>query len=89
MSDMTSMDTIYAEISVEREKQKRTWGEGDTVNAPNDWISLVTKHLGRAVHWPWSVRTFRHQMVIVAALAVAAIEWADSDGDQHEANAKR
>lgn len=77
-------ETIYAEITVERDKQTRTWGEGDTVNAPNDWIALTTKHLGRAVHWPWSVRTFRHQMVIVAALAVAAIEWADNDGDDHE-----
>lgn len=86
---MTSRDTIYAEISAEREKQTRTWGEGDTVNGPNDWIALTTKHLGRAVHWPWNTTTFRHQMVIVAALAVAAIEWADSDGDAHERSVRR
>ena len=84
-------DSIYAEINAERDKQDRMWGgpEGDEVNAPNDWVAIVAKHVGRATHWPWTVRLFRHQMVIVAAVAVAAIEWADRDGGQHELDAKR
>ncbi len=88
---MSSRDTIYAEISGERDKQDRLWGgpEQDEVNGPNDWVAIVTKHVGRAVHWPWNVRTFRYQMVVVAAIAVAAIEWADRDGEQHELDAKR
>lgn len=79
-------DIIFAQISGERDKQDRMWGgEGhDDCNTPNDWIALVSKHVGRAVHWPWNVQTFRHQMVIIAAIAVAAVEWADRDGDQHE-----
>ncbi len=83
-------DTIYAEINIEREKQNRMWGgeEHDDCNTPNDWIALVSKHIGRAVHWPWNVRTFRYQMVIVAAVSVAAIEWASRDGEQHEKNAR-
>jgi hypothetical protein len=77
---------IYNEINIERSKQDRLWGgpDHDECNAPNDWIGLLTKHVGRAVHWPWNVRTFRHQMVIVAAVAVAAIEWVDRDGEKHE-----
>jgi len=35
------------------------------------------KHLGRAVHFPWTPEMFKRQMIVIAALAVAAIEWAD------------
>jgi hypothetical protein len=89
--DAMSRDVIYAQISVERERQDKIWGgpEYDDRNSPTDWIAFLTKHVGLAVHWPWNVTTFRHQMVVVAAIAVAAIEWADRDGDNHERKAKR
>lgn len=72
---------IFKELVLEREKQDRMWGgqEHDALNTPNDWISVITKHVGRAVHWPWTPERFRQQMVVVGALAVAAIEWCDRE----------
>jgi hypothetical protein len=85
-SGSRNQDGIFAEIREERRRQNRIWDnpEHDKHNGPNDWIALITKHVGQAVHWPWTARRFRHEMVIVAALAVAAIEWVDADGDEAE-----
>lgn len=70
---------IFNEIEIEREKQDRIWGgkEHDAVHTSNDWVAYLTKHVGRAVQWPWAPEHFRRQMIVVAALAVAAIEWCD------------
>ena len=72
-------EAIYREIIVEREKQDRIWGgpDHDRVLTSNDWIAYISKHVGKAVHWPWSPERFRQQMFVIAALAVAAIEWID------------
>lgn len=77
---------IFSEISLEREKQDKQWGgaDHDLHHTPNDWIAFLTKHVGRAVHWPWNTVTFRRQMVVVAAVAVAAIEWCDTIGSKVE-----
>ena len=76
---MISRDSIYRQITLERDRQDRQWGgpDHDDHHTPNDWVAYITKHLGKAVHWPWTPVTFRHQMVVVAAIAVAAIEWVD------------
>jgi hypothetical protein len=75
----TTREAIYREVSLEREKQDRQWGgpEHDRVHTSNDWVAYLTKHVGRAVFWPWTPEKFRVQMITVAALAVAAIEWID------------
>lgn len=72
--------SIVKEIELEREKQDRLWGgkDHDAINTSNDWISILTKHVGRAVHWPWTPERFRQQMIVIAALAVAAVEWVDT-----------
>ena len=72
-------EAIYREITAEREKQDSIWGgpDHDRVHTSHDWIAYISKHLGRAVHWPWTPEKFRQQMTIVAAIAVAAIEWVD------------
>jgi len=73
----TTREGIYREISHEREKQDRLWGgpDHDRMHTSHDWIAYLTKHVGRAVHWPWTPEKFRQEMIVVAALAVAAIEW--------------
>jgi hypothetical protein len=75
----TTREGIFNEISLEREKQDRQWGgpDHDAHHTSHDWVAYITKHVGQAVFWPWTPEKFRQQMVIVAALAVAAIEWLD------------
>jgi hypothetical protein len=75
MSDLT----IYEEIQLERQKQDKEWGGPmhDDNHNPHDWITYIVKHLGKSITWPFNMDTFRYQMIRVAALAVAAIEWTD------------
>lgn len=70
---------IWHQILDEREYQDKKWGgpEHDDEHNNHDWVSFIIKHLGRAVVWPFSPKTFRQQMIRVAALAVAAVEWID------------
>lgn len=77
---MTNQEKIMEEILAEREYQDHKWGGDvhDDRHSSSDWIAYITKHLGKAVVWPWSgTRRFRDQMIRVAALAVAAAEWHD------------
>lgn len=72
---------IYKAIDEERAAQDQEHGgtEHDDSHNHHDWIVFVTKHLGRAVT---GGRTqFIKQMIRVAALAVAAIEWASRGRD--------
>jgi hypothetical protein len=73
------LQSVFKLIEVERAMQDAQWGgpEQDKLHGSYDWIAYIVKHLGRAVMFPWNVETYRHQMVIVAALAVAAIQWCD------------
>lgn len=70
---------LYGEIKAEWERQDAKWGGPghDDAHSNFDWIVYLTKHVGKAVSWPFDKSRFRTQMVRVAALAVAAIEWAD------------
>jgi len=70
---------LFQEIEDERNKQDAKWGgpTNDELHSSWDWIAFITKHTGKAVMWPWDGPLFRYQMVRVAALAVAAIEWFD------------
>ena len=72
-------ESILNEIAIERERQDRMWGgpAHDDAHVSHDWVAYITKHLGRAVHFPWTPEMFKRQMILIAALAVAAIEWAD------------
>ena len=71
--------SIYDEIREERVRQYFKWGglENDDKNSSNDWLAYIVKHAGRGVMRPWDLGLFRRQMIRVAALAVAAIEWCD------------
>lgn len=70
---------IYDEIREEREAQDKKHGgpENDDKYNSNDWVAFIAKHAGQAMRRPWNRKVFRRQMIRVAALAVAAVEWCD------------
>ena len=74
-----NLTPIFREIHKERFMQDGKWGgpEHDDTHNSHDWIAYITKHTGMGVRWPWNPGAFREQMVNVAALAVAAIQWCD------------
>lgn len=76
-------EKIVADILAERTYQQGRWGdEFDSKNTPNDWVAYIAKYLGQAVTMPWNPETFRKQLVKVATLCVAAIEWCDRTSGQ-------
>jgi hypothetical protein len=74
---------IFHEIQAERIYQDEKWGgpKHDDQHGPNDWITFISCWAGKAFNCckehPINLRMFRSNMVKVAALAVAAIEWVD------------
>ena len=80
------MPLFWTEILEERQSQDDEHGgpETDDENTQYHWVSYITKQLGQAVvdtstkagPLPAAYK-FRFQMVRVAALAVASIEWVD------------
>ncbi len=77
MSEHSS--TALEDVAAERHRQDEKWGgiEHDDTHDERDWCFFMLKHLGRACMWPFDPHAFRTQMVRVAALAVAAVEWCD------------
>jgi hypothetical protein len=69
---------IFDEIHIERVYQDSIWGgpAHDDKNTSHDWIAYIVYYLGKAIA-PWKPHVFRINMIKVAALAVAAIEWID------------
>lgn len=77
---------IYNEIRDERDKQDKEWGGPihDDDHTVNDFIAFITKHAGKAVDG--SVQDQRHQMIRVAATAVAVVEKLDRQVTQDKAS---
>ncbi len=78
------LDLIFDKLRSERERQDRLWGgpAHDDTHSDRDWISMITHYAAKAAPPPnateWhKMNHFRRRMVIVAALAVAALEWDD------------
>ncbi|MFA5023344.1 MAG: hypothetical protein WC523_00105 [Patescibacteria group bacterium] len=73
--------SIYNEIREERKNQDNKWGgaNNDDYHTEETWVVFLVKHLGKAMIFAnkWDLIIFRKQMIRVAALAVAAIEWCD------------
>ena len=72
--------SIHDEVKQERARQDAKWGGPgvDDNRSVNDWIAYITRHTGWAVvRRPWDLKLFRRQMIRVAALAWAAVEWCD------------
>lgn len=80
VANQRNLRTILREIEIERHYgQDRKWGgaKHDDEHTDRDWVFYITKHLGKAVTWPFNAGVFRKQMIRVAALAVAAIQALD------------
>ena len=61
------------DVKAERAAQRLEFSaDADDALLPAEWIARVTKHTGRAV--TMDPYTFRQEMVVVGALALAAIE---------------
>lgn len=72
---------IYDQVEAERRAQDAEWGgpDHDDERTVGSWLEVLQKHWAKANAAPIDHHEplFRHQMVRVAALAVATIEWFD------------
>ena len=84
-------ESIFAEIDKERSYQDGKFGTSfDDKNTLNDWVTFITRYAGEAAFVangakadtiPFSIRLAQRQKLVkVAALAVAAIEAFDRNG---------
>lgn len=82
-------ERILPEIVAERERQDGQWGgdEHDDRHSPEEWAALIAKHLGRGVYA--LEEDTRRSWVVVAALAVAALESADRTAAAEEWHRQR
>jgi len=72
---VTSRETIYAQIEAERLRQIKKWGDADRDDhRPGRWLRLIAEHRDRAIRDKRRPDAFRHQLVVIAALCVAAVE---------------
>tara|TARA_R110000787_G_scaffold26344_26_gene73752 strand:+ start:1399 stop:1710 length:312 start_codon:yes stop_codon:yes gene_type:complete len=76
---LTRTRDIWADIRRERKRQDAEYGGPDHDDRQSfaDWMVRIVKQLGKAFVDPFDAATYRQQMVRIAALAVAAIEWCD------------
>lgn len=86
MTNTERFEQILIDIRGERAAQDAEWGgpTHDDSHNERDWAAFITVHLGRALEAK-SRSACRRQLVRVAALAVAAVEWFDRmvDRDRH------
>ncbi len=84
---MEHTNLILEEIKEERVHQNKKWGgaDHDDLHGPYEWVAFITTYIGQSIqdivnengNYQLNLRTFRYNMVKVAALAVAAIEAVD------------
>ena len=71
---MTNQEKIIMDILSEREYQNIKYGgiNHDIKHSMSDWVSIITKHIWKAVSD--DVGQFKLQMIKIAALAISALE---------------
>ena len=80
-------ESIFREIDFERAYQDNLWGGSihDNKHSVRDWTTFIITYLGRAVgkesNWGEDSAFARTMFLKVAALAVAAIEAIDRQGE--------
>lgn len=79
---MTRADVI-AQIDAEIERAAAKWGGSSNDDRLDrlTWLRLVDEHRIRATRYGASSDEYRHELVVIAALAVAAIEAHDRRRD--------
>lgn len=70
---------VLEQIASERRRQDRQWGGAshDDDHDPREWLGFIKEHRERAVKVVGKPDDYRHRLVVIAALAVAAIEALD------------
>lgn len=78
---------VLEEVRQEREHQDKKWGgpNHDDKHTPYDWSAFIISYLGESVsefvnesgRVESRLRTFRYNMIKIAALAIAAVEYVD------------
>ena len=82
--------SILADISIERAAQRKLYTEQyDDRHRPSDWVALLVRHLGYAAEKRIPAPTFRQQMVRIAAIAIAAIEYTDRNSTRVSVSTSR
>jgi hypothetical protein len=81
--------TFLDQVREERAWQIATWGTAlDDQHTDTDWIALITKYAGKAIHAARGsahfTPDFLESLVKIAALAMAAYEAAERKGDSEE-----
>lgn len=73
------LKAVLSRVSGERHEQDKQWGGPihDNSHSAFDWIALITKQLGKAAGENMNPEKYHDHMIKVAALAVAACEWAE------------
>lgn len=72
-------EDLFAQIETELERAAEKWGGPDSDDRLDrlTWLRLVDEHRIRATRHGASDDAYRHEMVVIAALAIAAIEALD------------
>lgn len=70
---------VLEQIAAEREKQDRQWGGAshDDEHTRRDWLGFIKEHRDRAQRSIDKDADYRHRLIVIAALAVAAVESLD------------
>lgn len=78
---------LIEQIAVELERAAEKWGgpSSDDRLARLTWLRLIDEHRMRATRYETSDDEYRHELVVIAALAVAAIEAHDRRGPTRDA----
>ncbi len=75
-------DKIFEQIKNERIYQDKKWGtDFDNANTVNDWAAYIANYTGRATSIGLVPLEQRAGMLEVAALAIAALEAFDRNGE--------
>ena len=84
-------DDLFAQIDAEIERAAAKWGgaEGDDRLEHLTWLRLIDEHRIRATRHGAGDDEYRHELVVIAALAVAAIEALDRKRAQRDDDTSR
>ena len=71
-----AQQVVLNQIIAERRRQDSQWGGAghDDEHGPSDWLGFLKEHRDRAAKTVKDSDAYRHRLVVIAALAVAAIE---------------
>ena len=75
---------VFVDVAKELTCQDERWTqEFDSKHTMNDWVSFITRYVGKAVPMrepnDLHIKVFRDNMIKVAALAIAAVETLDTN----------